>query len=275
MKFFGKRGPNLSRRGMRLFVLRFKTAGIALGLILLASGSGLYGWRTGSFARAGDYISAKTLKITASAGFRVKDILVTGRDHIEANDLLSHLNVAHNAPIFGIDIAFAQKSIASIPWVQDVTVTRRLPDKIVVQITERDPVALWQYQKKLSLIDETGRVLTSRGLEAYQSLPLVVGEDAPEHIKELLGLLKAEPEVADELQSAARIGGRRWDLHLKSDMTVKLPEEDVELALRQLVAMAENDHLLEKNIKNIDLRIPDQMVVEPVQTTETDQKKTI
>lgn len=275
MKLFGKREAPLSRRGMRLFMRRFGKLGISLAAVSLLAAGGAYGWHNGAFARAGDWISAKTLSVTASAGFRVNDILVTGRERIPANELLQHLDIQHDAPIFGVGIGEAQKSIAEIPWVRDVTVTRRLPDKIVVEITERQPVALWQYQKKLSVIDETGRTLSASNLGAYRSLPLIVGEDAPRHVQELLGLLKAEPDVANQLVSAARIGGRRWNLRLKSDVTVKLPETDVELALRQLVAMTQDEHLLRKNIKAIDLRIPDQMVVLPGEQENAEPKKTI
>lgn len=277
MKLFGKRESPLSRRGMKLFMRRFSKLGIGLAALCLTGAGGGYAWHSGAAARAGDWLSARELTLSAGMGFKVNDILVTGRDRIPAADLLAHLQIDHNAPIFGISIAEAQKSIAEIPWVKDVAVTRRLPDKIVVDITERQPVALWQYQKKLSVIDETGRALSASNLDAYQKLPLIVGEDAPQHVQELLGLLKAEPDVASQLVSAARIGGRRWNLQLKNDITVKLPEQDVELALRELVAMAQDDHLLDKNIRTIDLRIPDQAVVElgAVQQEAGEPKKTI
>ncbi|MDE1152955.1 MAG: FtsQ-type POTRA domain-containing protein [Micavibrio sp.] len=255
-------------------MLRFKKLGIALGLGLAVTAGGLYGWHSGAAGRLATWTGQETLRITAAAGFRVNDILVTGRSRISADDLLASLNVAHGAPVFGINIDDAQKNIATIPWVKDVTVTRRLPDKIIVELTERDAVALWQYQRKLAIIDETGRVLSNRNLDDYQTLPLIVGEDAPQHVQELLSLLKAEPDIANQLVSAARIGGRRWDLRLKNDVTVKLPEENVELALRELASMAEKDSILEKNIKGIDLRIPEQAVVEPLPSPEA-PKKTI
>jgi len=159
--------------------------------------------------------------------------------------------------------------------VKDVSVTRRLPATIVVEITERVPAALWQYQKKISVIDLSGRALTSKNLEAYKSLPLVVGEDAPLHIAGFLALMQAEPDVARELASAVRVGGRRWDLRLKNGLLVKLPEQDTELALRKLASQQVKNGLFGKDILAVDLRIPDQMVVEPAVTAQGTAKKTI
>jgi cell division protein FtsQ len=115
----------------------------------------------------------------------------------------------------------------------------------------------------MSLIDDEGRTLTSDNLDEFQSLPLVVGEDAPEHTADLLKLLGAEPSVADRIASAVRVGGRRWDLRLKNGMTVKLPEKDAELALSRLAKEEADRRLFNRQITSIDLRLPDEMVVEP------------
>lgn len=219
------------------------------------------------------------LSLTANAGFKVKDILVTGRSQIPAEELLSRLSIKADDPIFGIRMEEAQKSLTDIPWVKDVIISRRLPDKIIIELKERVPVALWQYQKKISVIDQEGIVLTSAALDRYQQLPLVVGEDAPKYTPELMNLLSAEPAIADLLTSAVRVGGRRWDLHLKNNMSVKLPEQNVELALRHLVTAGEQKNIFDRQIISIDLRQPEKIVVEPVasvqETSDKNNKKTI
>lgn len=257
-----------------MWMLRFRKIGVialAAGLVL---GGGVYGWQHGSFARAGALARAEMLSTTASAGFKVDDVIVTGRLHIERGDILKHLAVHQGDPIFGISVDDAQKSLSEISWVKTVSVTRRLPDKIIINIAERKPAALWQYQKKMSVIDAEGRTLTNDGLDLYQDLPLIVGEDAPEHAAELLNLLQAEPSVGAQVASAVRVGGRRWDLRLKNGMQVKLPEQDTELALSRLAQEEEREALFHKQISSIDLRVPDELVIEPLsgETTESKDK---
>ena len=263
MKRFKKREAPLSRRSSRLWMLRLRRFGIVLCAVGLTAAGGYYVWKNGVIEKTANWASAKTLSVTASAGFKVNDIFVTGRERIPAADLIAHLDIRQNAPIFSVDIAQAQQSLSEIPWIQSVSVTRRLPGTIYIDIKERAPAALWQYQKKLSVIDRTGRVLTSKDLQNYKDLPLVVGESAPESVAEILQYLHAEPEIAKTIESATRVGGRRWDLKLKNGLTVKLPERETEFALRKLVSQQKKHGIFEKNIATIDLRVPDQMVVEP------------
>lgn len=237
---------------------------MAAGLVIVVVTTGFAGYHTGSFKKINNWMTARVLDVSASAGFKVKDILITGRSQIPADVLLTHLNIRENMPVFGVNIADTQKAVTNIPWVKSVSVSRILPSTVVISLKEREPVALWQYQKKLSLIDGEGAVLTAEDLGTWKDLPMVVGEDAPAHVTELLGLLNAEPAISGEFVSASRVGKRRWDLRLKNGVVVKLPEKDLGLAIRRLAAAEELQHILGRDIAGVDLRQPDRMVVMPV-----------
>ena len=47
----------------------------------------------------------------------------------------------------------AASSLESIPWVQEATVERALPDRIRVELTERAPVAFLRTGNELQLVD--------------------------------------------------------------------------------------------------------------------------
>ncbi|MFN7113776.1 MAG: cell division protein FtsQ/DivIB [Alphaproteobacteria bacterium] len=267
MKFFGKKGDaSASRRRARLWVQRLKAGALYGGGAGAVVGLFVYAWIGGWFSIASSFAVQKTVDISAAAGFKVSDILVVGRRNTAPEELLTRLGISAGDPLFGVSIAKGQTAIADIPWVAEATVARRLPGTVVVTIRERAPAALWQYQKKLSLIDVSGHVLTDRNLDSWRHLPLVVGEHAPQDVATLLGLLHAEPEIAQQLAAAVRIGSRRWDLRLKNGVLVKLPENDVELALRRLALMGTGDGLLARNVKHIDLRLAGRTAIEPVET---------
>lgn len=206
---------------------------------------------------------AKTQETGVKLGFAVNEILVMGRKEISEDELLSHLGIRAGTPIFAVDLEGAQHLLHQISWVEEVRVSRRLPDKIIVTLKEREPAALWQYKKKISLIDSKGVVIRDHDLDAYAQLPLVVGEDAPAHVNELVRLMTAEPALADMMNSAIRVGKRRWDLRLKNGITIRLPENNVELALSRLIRSAREDGLLDKDIAVIDLRLPEKLTVTP------------
>jgi cell division protein FtsQ len=267
MKFFGKKGDaSASRRRARLWVQRLKAGALYGGGAGAVIGLFVYAWIGGLFSLAGSFALQKTVDISAAAGFKVSDILVVGRKNTAPEELLAHLGISAGDPLFGVSIADGQSAIADIPWAADVTVARRLPGTVVVTIRERTPAALWQYQKKLSLIDAEGHVLSESNLDSWRHLPLVVGEHAPQDVAKLLGLLHAEPEIAQQLAAAVRIGSRRWDLRLKNGVLVKLPENDVELALRRLALMGTEEGLLARGVKHIDMRLAGKIAVEPEDT---------
>jgi cell division protein FtsQ len=264
MKLFTMRGALGSRRSARIWGLRFRKFCIAAAAAALLSGSGYYCWKHNPVPKITAWAGAEALAATSAAGFKVEDVLVTGRVHISSDTLLAHLGVRQGEPIFGISVDAAQKSLSGIPWVRRVTVTRRLPDAVLVDVTERTPAALWQYQQKISVIDAEGRVLTGDGLDAFQGLPLLVGEDAPLHAGELLALLAVQPTLGPEISAAVRVGGRRWDLKLKNGILVRLPEAEAELALARLARGQQRDGLLNKDVTVIDLRFAGETVIEPV-----------
>ena len=73
--------------------------------------------------------------------------------------------------------------------------------------------------------------------------------------------LVSEPAILKHVEAAHLKSGRRWDLIVKTGATIQLPEENVELAFRQLVSVNEQNQILEKDIKTIDIRDPTRILV--------------
>ena len=78
--------------------------------------------------------------------------------------------------VLRVPLEVRRKAIESIPWVQEATVERTLPDRIRVEIVERTPVAFLRTGNELQLVDATG-VLLERPLEAGFHFPVVSGFD--------------------------------------------------------------------------------------------------
>lgn len=231
-------------------------------------------WLLSGLASAGlvsqmtTWISEKSLQATAHAGFAIGEVTVAGRSRTDPEELRRLLNLEEGAPIFGFDPAAAAARIAAIPWVADVRIRRSLPDKISIDLTERVPVAMWQDGSTLAVIDREGRILTRDNLEEFSYLPLVAGKDAHRHIADLSMMLNAEPALADYLESAVRVGERRWDLLLTGGTRVKLPENAPELALAALMKMHAQEKILDHSWISIDLRTEDRAVFRPARAAE-------
>ena len=115
-------------------------------------------------------------------------------------------------------------------------VERRMPKTIYIAIIERKPIAIWQFEKKLYLIDEEGNRISNKDIEKFSKLLQVVGSDANVYAQNLVMELSKHPELAKRITSAVRYGERRWNLNLEQGITVKMPEDDFQKAYNYLNA---------------------------------------
>jgi cell division protein FtsQ len=120
---------------------------------------------------------------------------------------------------------------------------------------------LWQHGGKFDLVDQDGNVITNTDVATFPSLPQVVGDGAPEATPDLLTLLTAEPALQSHVTAAVRVGGRRWNIEFDNGIEVALPEDNTAAAWHRLAALDRSDHVLERNVQAIDLRLPDRMVL--------------
>lgn len=238
-----------------------RRTGFTLAIIVFIGWLGSWFFMSGASTRFGDWAENKILLTTANAGFRVQNILVEGRHYTDSDTLKAIVNIGKGDPLFAFKADEARTMIEKLSWVKVAQVERRLPDTIYIGLEERSPMALWQRNKRLSLIDAEGAVLTDHKLERFKDYIIVVGEDVPEKSPEFLKLLESEPLVQKRVEAATLISNRRWDLKLKSGALVKLPEEAMALALRRLAVTQEEDGLMDKDIKEIDVRDPVRITV--------------
>ena len=253
---------NKRRKGVLAVVIPWvRRFGIGLAVTVGLIWVGAWLHLSGSLARAGDWADERFEIATADMGFKVENILVEGRQYSDTGVLLAIVNVQKGDPLFAFDPQSAKDSITRIGWVEDVQVERRWPDTIYIGLKERQPLALWQSDKRLKLLDNKGEVIATDNLQRFSDLILVSGKGSSETAAQLVGNLKAEPIIFERVETAQRISERRWNLRLKNALEIKLPEEDIGLALRRLSTAQEEDGLLDKNIVSIDMREIDRISV--------------
>jgi len=163
-----------------------------------------------------------------------------------------------------VDLDAIRAQLMSYPWIKEARVSRRLPDTLVVEIVEREPVAVWQFNRHLQLVDIDGVPLAPVDPQAIPHLPLVVGPEAQHQVAALDALLDSAPELRSRIAASSWIGGRRWDLTFATGETLALPEGEAEAraALQRFVQLASEGHLFDGRFVRFDMRIGGQMTVQ-------------
>jgi cell division protein FtsQ len=204
-------------------------------------------------------------------GLRISKVEVNGADSLDPASLNAAIGVAPGDPALGFSLGAVQSRVAQLGPVQSVTVERILPDTLVVNITARNALAIWQTtsngKPQFVLIDKQGNVITSQDAAAAKrrepSLLLLSGADAPEFAATLLAELKTVPVVLAHVTAAERVDGLRWNLILADQTVVKLPTDNEAAAIGELAALQNSMQLLDRPVEDIDLRQPDRLVVRP------------
>lgn len=230
-------------------------------VLLLAGGIGMAmqsGWIGQQLGLAGQAL----LDISGRAGLRIATIRYEGLAQTSEADVHGYLRVREQDPILALDPADAQKRLQELPWVQSAVVERQLPDRITVRLVERRPMARWQENGVLHLVDEDGTVLSQQIPERFRKLPLLIGDGAPAQARDFLARLKTRPALLERVHAVTLIQGRRWRLRLDTGADVELPEKDVDSALARLVADQETSGLWDRGVKTIDLRVMGKPAVE-------------
>lgn len=254
-----RRGPEgrLARLLARVGALRAGTVALSVGLVFCLS----LLWYSGWFGRQIDRLVAAAYQATADAGFAVQEVLVEGRNRTDGEAILTVLSVARGTAILAVDPEAARRRLEDLPWVRAAAVERRLPNLLYVRLAEREPLALWQMDGRLAVIDREGTVIPGATAKLFPGLPLVVGPDAPQSAAALLAMLDSAPALRSRVTAAVRVSGRRWNLRLEGGIEVRLPEDGAERAWAQLVVLEKEQNLLSRDVVAIDLRMPGRPVV--------------
>jgi cell division protein FtsQ len=123
------------------------------------------------------YQSVRFLLFSPSVEFAgSSQVEITGNQFVGRATITEVFSPDLGKSVLRVPLDARRKEIESIPWVEEATVERTLPDRIRVELVERTPAAFLRTGNELQLVDASG-VLLERPLEAGFHFPVVSGFD--------------------------------------------------------------------------------------------------
>jgi cell division protein FtsQ len=133
---------------------------------------------------------------TAMAGFRVRQYALTDPHFTLSRDRPEALTIQglyctppvkvervfaadFDRSVFSVPLAERRRRLLAIDWVEDASVSRVWPDRLLVQIRERKPVAFVLFRSGVMLIDAHG-VLLEPPAQSHFAFPVLSGVRADE-----------------------------------------------------------------------------------------------
>lgn len=253
------------RRRRRISLWRAATwTALAAPWVIVGSLIGVGAWLIWSEGGPDSFAArAKSELMLASLGmgFEIQEVWVSGLARSDQNDVLAAVGAVRGEPTLEFDPHAARANLLVLPWIKDAVVSRSLPNRIDVALTERRPMAIWQINRKLAVIDDAGAVIRDVDPRAFAGLPVLVGKGADGKAAAILSLMAEEPALAGRMTAAVYVAERRWDIRLDDRIDVRLPAKAPRAALARLASLAQEQGLLEKDIIAIDLRLDDRLIV--------------
>lgn len=200
-----------------------------------------------------------------AAGFVVDRIDVMGEGRLREDDVRRALGIYPGQYFFEPDLKDAKARVESLSWVDHALVRRLWPDRVVVQIIERKPYALWQNDGLIKLIDANGTVISDADPSQFVGLDLIVGQGAAEAAPSFQADIAAMPQLSGRIDAMIYVNGSRWDILLDERQTrVQLPAKGRKAALAKLAQLQLDSQILDREIAIIDLRLTDRITLTPL-----------
>ena len=235
----------------------WRTAVMCFILAAVLYGLGIGGY----FTRSADFAAKKVSTLVVRAGFAVNRVTIEGQDRTSNAEIITALGIDRDTSTLAFNTTAAKERLEKLPLVRSAEVMRLLPSQLHVVIKERVPYAVWQHKSTLYLVDHDGTVIDTLKVRTYPGLPLVVGDGAAKHARDLLDELARWPRVKSKVQAAVRVADRRWNLKLQNGLEIRLPESDMARALKKVDELDRSNKVLSGDAIEVDLRLPDRITI--------------
>jgi cell division protein FtsQ len=140
---------------------------------------------------------------------------------------------------FATDLSEIKTSLERRPWVESAAVRRVWPDRLVIDIREKKPLAYWTDGR---LVSRTGELFAPSNPGVAGRLPRLVGPD--ERVREVINMARAMSDklVARGLGFSGLALEHRgaWTLRLANGIEVVLGRDQVEQRFNRFITVYEN-----------------------------------
>jgi cell division protein FtsQ len=150
-------------------------------------------------------------------------IQIMGNSQVTRSELLSVFGSDLGRNIFFIPLGARRASLEELPWVQDATVMRLMPDQLRVAIVERTPIAFYRQGNTIGLVDVHGVLLhlpPAAMAAKHYSFPVVTGISS----KDPLSVRAARMHLYQQFISDLDSGGTKVSTQL-SEVDLSDPED--------------------------------------------------
>ncbi|MEL6167896.1 MAG: cell division protein FtsQ/DivIB [Pseudomonadota bacterium] len=189
--------------------------------------------------------------------FMVRLVAVDGATPEVADKVRTAIGLNLPSSSFDLNLVRIKEAAEGLDAVRRAEVRIRSGGVLQIDVSQREPALVWRMREGLVLLDATGHpVVPVAARRDRPDLPLIAGPGANRAAPEAIALLAVARPIEDRIRGLVRVGERRWDVVLKEDRRIMLPETDPVPALERIIALDQADDVLARDLTVVDMRLP-------------------
>ncbi len=189
-------------------------------------------------------------------------ILVKGAQESLKKEIIALVESSATEGFSALKAQALRAKIEDIKKVKKASVKFSTDGLVIVNVIERKEAVVFFNNDLYEVLDGNGVILSiKQNYEGLSSFPLLVGKDASKNINALLALVKEIGSYQSEVLYYEWVGERRWDIHMKSELVFKLPEDNLNKGLKVMRIFLGKTNKLSKTVVTVDLRNIDKPII--------------
>jgi cell division protein FtsQ len=130
-----------------------------------------------SFAALSAFCVAAYRSLLASPLLQVTRIQVSGYQRLEPQTVIQQAEIPSGVNILSLDLNAVSRRLLNHPWIAAALISREIPDRVRIEIEERQPVALVK-GRQFYLMDAQGICFAIAVPSEHTGLPIITGLDS-------------------------------------------------------------------------------------------------
>ncbi len=206
------------------------------------------------------YFSNEINSLSKDYNYLFNEINIKGLNNLSSNEIEKYFIKHYNKSIFLLPLRDIAKEIKMNKWIKTVSLKSNFQNKVSIIIKETQPIGIYFNGQNYLLIDNLGKVIDFVDESRDYKYIIFFGEKAKENLADLI--MHTPFSMQTIIKEAEYINNRRWDINLKNDIKIQLPEFEIREAFEHFIEIYENLSNQDKSIiKSIDLRLPEKAII--------------
>lgn len=196
-----------------------------------------------------------TVFVCSSEMFKICNIEIKGNNQVPQEILLTLSEIELGQNIFLTNTSKAEERIIQNPYIKEVNIKRKLPDKMQIEIVEKQKIYIIEFNGKYAYIDKDGYILETSTNKLSNLILLQGNETLNENIiagnKLCKGDLKKLDDLQDILNNAEKnnISDKINKIDIKDAYNYKLTMEDY----KKIIYIGDTTNLTTKMLRTKDI----------------------